>query len=239
MPDSRKYSLTDPNIRFILFLLTLTTLVLVGRQLDVDVEHYRQVLSRYPLALSGLIYVVLYVFFTMLIVWGPKDIFRISGALLFGPLVSTVFVYIAEMINLVLLFNLSRRLGRGFVAEKMKVKEEKAEELKKDLGWFNVFVLRINPLIPYRFLDLGYGLTRISFRKYFTVALIASPPRLFWLQVILAAVGTAALKDLDSVMQYYFDHPTVFLLSILYILLVIILSLVAVVLNVMKKRKLQ
>lgn len=237
MPNSSKYSLSNQNVRFILFVLILIIMALIGRQVDVDVEYYREILNRYPLALSGLIYIVLYVFFTMLIVWGPKDVFRISGALLFGPVVSTVLVYIAEMVNLVLLFNLSRRLGRGFVMEKMKVKEEKMAEIQKDLGWFNVFTLRLNPLVPYRFLDLAYGLTRISFRKYFMVALAASPPRIFWLQYILAGIGMAALKDFNVMLQYFLENPTVFFLNGLYILLVMVLSLIAVIRNFVKRKK--
>ncbi|MDP2653679.1 MAG: VTT domain-containing protein [Candidatus Omnitrophota bacterium] len=236
MADFKKV-LDSQTVRFILFILLLVGLVGVGRSLEMDVERLKVQLLQYPLWLSGIVYILFYVGLTLLIWLGPKDVFRISGALLYGPYISTVFVTIAELISLVFLFYMSRKLGRGFVEERMKVKSGDIEKTKKEVGWFNVFTLRINPLVPYRFLDLAYGLTKISFKKYFLVALFSSPPRIFWLQYILAGVGTLALKDLAAMIEYFQSKPEVFLGSCVYMLFVIVVSVIAVVRNVVLARK--
>jgi uncharacterized membrane protein YdjX (TVP38/TMEM64 family) len=223
--------------RFLFFILLLVGLIFLGRSLDVDIERMKAILWRYPLWLSGILYILLYVGFTLLIWIGPKDVFRISGAVLYGPYISTVLVSIAEMINLTILFNMSRKLGRGFIEEKMKIKHGDVNAVQKKIGWFNCFALRINPLIPYRFLDLAYGLTGIAFKKYFLVALLASPPRIFWLQFILAAVGISVLKDFKAMPLYFQEHQKIFFYSIFYLLFVFVVSMVAVGRNIARGPK--
>ncbi|MCK5083014.1 MAG: hypothetical protein KAR31_08935, partial [Candidatus Omnitrophica bacterium] len=66
------------GLKFILFLIILTVCWYLGRVFDVDVAYYQGILARYPLALSGLIFVVLYVVTTTFIWFGPKDVLRIS-----------------------------------------------------------------------------------------------------------------------------------------------------------------
>ncbi len=183
--------LLSPNLKFFLLIVLLFVCWLIGRYIPFDIEFYKQFLAQYPLALSGLIFVVAYVIMTFF-VWFSKDLFRLAAAILFGAYWSTLFVWIAEMINLVILFHISRNLGREFVEQKFKLKPV----VTADDGhyFWRVFALRIVPIIAFKFLDLGFGLTKISFRKYF-ISLIASPLRIFWVQFILAGVGDALFKD--------------------------------------------
>ena len=240
---SLKSLLQNQTVRFSLFILTIILFMVIGSALHLDVEYLKTRLHQMPLGLSGSLFIFWYVVLTLLIWWGPKDVFRVSGAIIFGPYLSTLFVWIAETISAVILFNLSRRLGRGYVEEKMKVKAKDLDETKKDMGWFNVTTIRLNPLVPFRFMDLAYGLTKISFRKYFLVVLFASVPRILWLQIILAAVGASLtnLMDVPGMLKtfsdYFFLHPLAYLWNVGYLLVVVVMSLMAVVLRMWKKNK--
>lgn len=236
-----KSLLDNQAVRFGLFVLTIIVFTLIGSALNINVEEIKTRIQQMPLGVSGVLFVFWYVVITLLIWVGPKDVFRVSGAVLFGPYWSTLFVWAAETINAVILFNLSRRLGRGYVEEKMKIKAKDLDE-PKDLGWFNVTTIRLNPLVPYRFMDLAYGLTKISFRKYLLVVLLASPPRILWLQITLAAVGasltnmTDLLGILNTFRDYFVQHRIAYLWNVGYVFVVIGMSITAVVLRMRRKR---
>ena len=55
------------------------------------------------------------------------------------------------------------------------------KEAEENVEFMKLFAFRSIPLIPFRFLDLAYGLTSIPFPKYFLVSAIASPVRIFWM----------------------------------------------------------
>ena len=234
-------NLQSQTVRFWLFILIILICISLGQFFHIDFEQYKAFLLKFPLWLSGLIFVVLYVVLTILVWVGPNDFFRITGAAIFGPYISTVFIYVAEMIQAIIFFHLSRKLGRGFVEEKFRKKEKDLEMVKSHSGYLGIFALRINPFIPYRFLDLAYGLTKVPFRKYFTVALLASAPRILWLQFILAGIGLSIIKDpkalLQTMLDYLLTNYNALLFSELYLLFVAVVSLLAVVAKVLGKRK--
>lgn len=226
----------NSTIRFIFYLAVILICTLVGRFLSFDQAHFQHWMSRIPTAVAGFIFVIFYLVLTTLVWVGPNDILRITSAVLFGPLLSTVFVYVAEMIQAGLFFHLSRKFGRGFIQERFKLKTRDLDKVKGHSGYLGIFSLRINPLIPYRFLDLAYGLSVVAFRKYFTVALVASFPRIFWLQFLLAAVGSSLLKDPGSFFKtmtdYLTTHPTAFIFCSLYLLFVLVVSIFAGIMKI-------
>jgi uncharacterized membrane protein YdjX (TVP38/TMEM64 family) len=224
------------TFKFLTLVLVLAACWLLGRFFSVEIEQYQTLLSKYPLILSGLIFVVLYVVVTFFVLFGAKDAFRVTAAVFFGSYVSTILVWLAESVNAVVLFTLSRRLGRAFVEERFKLQPQQIDQVKKDTGFLGVFALRINPLIPFRFMDLGFGLSSINFRKYLMVVLTASLPRVLWLQYILAGVGTSIFKDLPAVMEYLTANSFIVLYSMLYFLAVIILTVSAIAVRFLKKK---
>ena len=219
-------------IKFVLFLLLISALLYFGRIVKFDIERYRQILSQYPIYLSGFIYVVLYVVTTTFIWFGPKDVLRVSGAILFGGTTSAVLVWIGEMMNAVIFFQTSRVLGRDFVVQKFKLKSKDVDPIQGDVRTISVVALRLNPLIPFRFIDLGFGLSSISLKKYWTIIFFVSPLRIFWLQTILASVGEGMIKDFSYVYQYLSEHPFIIFYSMLYFLAIVIVTLAAVVVKV-------
>ncbi len=208
----------SPRFKFTLLILFLFLCWWLGRRVPLDIDAYRSWLSQFPLLISGSVFVVVYVVVTFFVFFA-NDVFRMMSAVLFGAYISTLFVWIAEMINLVMLFHLSRGLGREFVERKLPWQRKRQPDLKSDEPFWGIFVLRAAPLIPFRFLDLGFGLTGISFKRYFVVSLLATPLRVFWVQFILAGVGEMLLKDPGVLVEYLLKNRMVVNLSFIYIVL--------------------
>jgi len=224
-------------LKFILFLIIFSACWYLGRIFKVDIAFYQDFLSEFPLFLSGLIFVVLYVGTTTFIWFGPKDVLRISSAILFGAVVSTVFVWIGEMINAVVMFHLSRILGREYVQQRFRVKSQELDQMKDDSSLLGLIAWRINPLIPFRLMDLGFGLTQVSFRKYFIAIIAISFFRILWLQFILAGIGANLFNDFSAMLNYFLDNQHVVQYSTLYFLAVIVVTIAAVAMRYGKKRK--
>lgn len=208
---------------------------LLGRFIDFDIETYKSIILSFPLWVSAFIFILLYVSITTVVWLGPKDILRLLAAIVYGPFLSTLLVWAAELINVCLFFNLSRYLGRDFVVQKFKISEKDISRAQSNASVAGIVALRSNPLVPLRFLDIGYGLTGVSFKKYFLVAAVVTFPRLFWLLSILAAVGDAIFKDYNYVLAYFLEHPFILFYSGIYFIIVIALSFWAVIIKLRKK----
>lgn len=213
------------TIKFVTLVLILLFLMTIGRLFKIGPEELKAHLHRFSIIKAGLIFILLYVTVTFFI-WLSKDAFRLAAAILFGANLSSLFVWIAETLNAVILFHFSRYMGREFVEKKfLKDKSPKWEErLTRHSGFFSLLLFRMIPLIPFRFLDLFMGLTPIPFNKYILVVTLGSPLRIYWLQFILAAVGANIFKDPAVLMQYLVSNRAVFIASIVYLILAIILG---------------
>lgn len=223
--------MNNSKARHIIKILILLFLLIVcwygWRYFQLDVSQIRQKLSEYPLVLSGVIFVVLYVVLTSLIWAGPHDVFRIAGAILFGANISTLFIWIGEIFNSCVMFYLSRFLGREYVEQRMKVKADKLDQVAQDHSILGVLAWKINPFIPGRFTDLGYGLTNISFRRYVFPATLANLPRIYWQQYILADLGMNFAKDFNVTVNYFLENAFFARYTLIYFLLVLIITSLA------------
>lgn len=225
----------DKTFRFFIFVAILAVGWYLGRFFDVDVEGMQRTLLQYPIGISAVLFIGLYVWVTFFVWFVAKDVFRISSAVIFGPYISTLLVWAAETVNAAILFTISRKLGRGFVEQRFKVKREDIDKMKKDSGFWGILAIRINPLVPFRFMDIGFGLSQVSFRKYMGIVFFASVPRIFWLQYILADVGANVFKDPQAVTDYLMAHQFVVVYSMLYFLAVCIFTAIAVAVKFFNK----
>lgn len=230
----RKF-LSKPTQHFLLLVTLVVTLWLLGRALNIDLEQVRDWLSQYPLWLSGSLFILIYVGLTTVLWVGTIDFFRISGALLFGPYWSTLFVYIAEIANASILFLLSRKLGRKFVEEKFHLQSKDTKYTPDNAGFWTAFVLRINPLVPFRFMDVGFGLTKMPFRLYFYAVVWGSLLRIFWLQYVIAGMGQAVLKNPLAMAEYFRDNILALAVSVVYFLSVVVFTVGALIIKFIKK----
>jgi uncharacterized membrane protein YdjX (TVP38/TMEM64 family) len=200
---------------FVLFLLALAFLWAVSSRVSLGGFLLRP-FSGLPAAAAGLLFVVLYVVVTFFL-WFSKDILRLSAALAFGPLVSTLLVWLAEMGNCCALFFFARRMGKGYVEKSLPERFRRMYDGSRELGFGWLLLLRCAPVVPFRFLDLGAGLSPMRFRRYFLSAAVGSPLRIFWLQAVLAGAGTAALKGPAAISGYLERDPALLWFSFLYL----------------------
>jgi uncharacterized membrane protein YdjX (TVP38/TMEM64 family) len=211
----------NSKIKFVSFVIVIILLMVVGNFFHIDIERLQMSLLKFPVLASGIIFIILYVVVTFFI-WLSKDIFRITAALLFGPFISTVFVFIAELINAFILFNFSRFFGRGFVEEHLKGNFKNLDEKLAQSNFAWLFIFRTVPLLPFRFMDLACGLTKIPLRRYLIVCALGSLPRIFWLQYILAAMGRGILTKPQSIINYLMLDRTAFIFTLVYLALIIV-----------------
>lgn len=212
------------EIGFLVLVATLFLLWYLGRFFNLDTQYLQGALARFPLSLRGLTFIILYVAVTFFVFFS-KDFFWLAGALLFGALTSTLLIFISELINAFILFFLARFLGRAYVDKRMSGRYRKLDERLSGVHFFWLFLMRAVPLIPYRFLDLAAGLTRIRFRRYLAACILGTPLKTFWMQSILASIGDNIYKNPSAVVEYFLDHQALLFLSFLYILGVILVAL--------------
>lgn len=227
--------------KFSIFVLFILCATVIGWNLIFKLDYYKALLDRVSPVISGFIFILLYVGLTFFIWIGPKDVMRMVGALLYGAYGSTLFVTIAEMINAIVLFHFSRNMGRAFIVEKAKLFKKDFDQGEWDPSVLGILALRINPLFPLRFLDLGYGLTRVPFKKYYRAVLLSTPFRVFLIQYMLAAVGLDFFYQIAErgVMPLFRDpfllyeslegHYPYLLYSVAYVLAVGVISIIAMV----------
>ena len=234
---SNSSKLQNPQSRFFLFLFLIIVSFLLSIFFGKHFEGIRKFLEHLPLAVAGLFYIVMYVGITTVFWFGTIDIFRISGALLFGAYWSTLFIFIAEIFNAGILFQLSRKLGQEFVQQKFRLKEKDLRYAKEPPGFWRAFILRINPFVPYRIMDLGFGLSKISFQKYMTAVIFGSPARIFLLQFVIAALGEAFLKNPMAVLKYLQNNQTILLFYGVYLTFVLVVTITGIIISSVKKRQ--
>lgn len=232
----RKFSFDRQSIRFGLLLVYILGCWFLGRLFQFDIDLLQTKFSGVSFVWSSCGFVFLYVVSTTFVWFGPKDVLRVLGALLFGGLVSTIFVCIAELLNAFILFFLSRNFGRDFVEAKFHLHKKTLDTAQEDKGFLGWLALRVNPLIPFRLLDLGAGLSHVSFSKYFIACLIVSPVRIFWLQYIIATLGRDMLKNPTQMLNALAQNSSIIRMSAFYFLLVLVLTLVAIIQKVVLKK---
>ncbi len=206
------------EIGFIILLVLSALLFCHGRSCGLDFGMIQNRLGGVPLLLSGFLFILLYVTITFF-VWLAKDAFWLMGVVLFGAFGSSVLILAAEMVNLIILFYLSRRLGRGFLEKNLSGRYKRLDEKLGSINFAWLFVFRAAPLIPYRFLDIAAGLTGIGFGKYFTASLLGSPLKIFWIQYILYGVGSSVFEP-AVLMDYFMKNRLLLLVSALYMILI-------------------
>lgn len=216
------------KVKFLIFIATLVLFWLLGWYFHIEPDNLETFFRKIPVLYSAVIFILSYVVVTFFI-WLSKDVFRVVAAILFGAYISTIFVFIAEILNAFVLFFLSRYLGREFVEKKAGKKYAGLDKKLADTGFFWLVMFRLAPFVPFRFMDMAAGLTNIHFKKYLLAVLIGSPLRIFWLQFIFAGVGKSIFYDPKSIVsvltEYLLINKTVFLFSFIYLILVIIVAL--------------
>ena len=218
-------SVKDKKIKFSLLVILVILFFYISKFFQLDQQNIQNILGEAPGIVSCVVFIVLYVFFTFIIWLGPKDVFRIVGAVVYGAYLSTFLVWLAEMVNVVVLFSLSRKLGREYVESRLKGKMSKWDDGIGDSNFWMIFLLRLTPIVPLRFLDLGFGLTKISLRKYLIICAIGTPLRIFWQQFLLS-LGFETIIDPHKLSEYLNYHPWVMIFALAYLVLSVVMIII-------------
>ena len=121
----------------------------------------------------------------------PSNITAAAGAYLFGLWPSFLLTWGAVAAGSALVFALARALGQGFasrfVSEKLSEKYLDLIRRKRDVFLALAFLF---PFFPDDLLCILAGLTDISFRRFFLLALIARP----WGLLVACMVGSATMS---------------------------------------------
>ena len=212
------------RIKFLVLIIAIVLIWFLQRFFPVDVQAIEIFLKEIPSLYSGIVFVLLYCIVTFFI-WLSKDVFRFIAAVIFGAWFSTLLILIAEIINAFILFYFSRSLGRSFVESALKERYDKLDERLGRVNFLWLFLFRAVPLVPFRFLDLYCGLTRITFRRYLSVVILGSPLRIFWVQYVLAGMGKSLFSNPYALVEFITSNKPVFIFSLIYLVLVIVVAL--------------
>ncbi len=200
-----------------LILITIIILFIVSSMFlanffTIDKASIDNFFKGFPYILAVFLFVLLYVAANFFVFWDLKDLLKPVGAVFFGAYISTLLIYIAEIINAYIFFTLSRRLGMEFAQRYLTGRFKRFYENVGDMHVGTISLLRLLILIPYRILDLSFGLSPVPLRRYMLAVLIASLPRIFWIQFIMASIGGLSIEK----MMLYFQQNMIFTLFIFF-----------------------
>lgn len=197
----------------------------MGYFLTIEGSSYEDFFKTFPLLISAVIFIFSYIFVTFFS-WAAKDIFKLIGAYVFGAYVSTLLIWLGEMGNSFVFFHFSRYYGREFIQARFQKKNWALNRCMPQAGFLGLFIARVLPIVPFRVLDLAAGLTSMRFLKYFVIVAVASPVRIFWVQFILAGVGTTFLREPQELVNFLNQNPLAFSFSLFYFAISIIIIFV-------------
>lgn len=204
--------------RFFFLILIIISGWALGQFLRIETQTIHSFFEGIPLVYSAVLFVLLYVVLTFFI-WFTKDILMIAGAVFYGPYISTVFVWIAETLNSIILFVLARRLGHEFVRNKINEKWHGLWERMSGVGFWDMLALRAIILVPFRFLDLIFGLTKKPLSRYLAAVIPGSLPRVFMRQYGIYIFFILAAQNIGSLIVYIQERQYISIFAFFYLIL--------------------
>ena len=173
VPPKRRRPLW-PFIGFGVFVLGM---VILGR--FVDLNRHIQIAQAWTGALGGLApaaYVVVYVVATLL--GAPGTPFTLLCPFLFGVVPAIAIMIVASILSAVFGFLIARYFARDAFVERLGGTEtyRRLAALVEQHDWLVIPILRILPIAPFTMVNYGFGLTGITFWRYFLWSAVAMIP---------------------------------------------------------------
>lgn len=112
----------------------------------------------------------------------PGMILTVVNAWIFGWLAGAAYTWVGALLGALADFALSRYLGRPFVEKVISIKQlQNYSTFFQQYGLWAVFASRMIPVIPFKVVSYGAGLTKISWQNYIlATALGQTPPILLY-----------------------------------------------------------
>jgi uncharacterized membrane protein YdjX (TVP38/TMEM64 family) len=173
VPTKRRRPLW-PFIGFGVFVLGM---IILGR--FVDLNRHIQIAQAWTGALGALApaaYVVVYVVATLL--GAPGTPFTLLCPFLFGVVPAIAIMIVASILSAVFGFLIARYFARDAFVERLGGTEtyRRLAALVEQHDWLVIPILRILPIAPFTMVNYGFGLTGITFWRYFFWSSVAMIP---------------------------------------------------------------
>jgi len=128
--------------------------------------------------LAPIIFIVVYVIGAIFI---PSTPFKLIAGILFGFAAGVLYIIIGGLISSLIVFKISRFLGKDWVETVIKKKHlkyiEKYDERLAKNGILDLIILRIVPVMPFNVLNAIMGITKIKIENFIiggTIGLLPS-----------------------------------------------------------------
>lgn len=138
---------------------------------------------------APLAYLALHVVLTLVPV--PKNLFAGIAGALFGLGAGTVLSWVGSVLAAAVGFAVARRLGREAVASLTGPRIDRAEDILEAQGLAAVVLARLTPFLPFTVVNLGAGVSPVSWRDYLVGTALGVVPG----TVAYVALGASAGKD--------------------------------------------
>jgi len=145
---------------------------------------------------APLIYVALYIVGTVLVL--PSTALNLTGGVVFGPWLGTVWTSIGAIIAAIATFAFARTVGREAIAKRLAGRWQAMDAEVRRGGVFYMFAIRLVPIMPYGLVNFAAGLTSISFKDYVLGTTLGTVPSVLPF-VLLGNSGLKALRTGDVV----------------------------------------
>jgi len=144
-----------------------------------------------------ILFIAAYIVATVLLL--PASILTVGAGFVFGVFLGAVTVSIASTTGAALAYLIARYVARDQIEQKLGSNQrfKQVDRAIGELGPKLVFLLRLNPLIPFNLSNYLYGLTAVKFWPYVLASWIGMLPGTL-LYVYLGAAGKAGLSGAAS-----------------------------------------
>jgi len=169
------------KVKFIIAIIVIILIVInmFGIKSFFSPSHLRDQVLAFG-TIAPLIFITIYSIATIFFL--PGTPLTISGGLIFGKWLGTLYTVIGATIGATIAFLVARYLGESFVEDILKGKHKKIYEYDKKLeknGFLIVLFLRLVPIFPFNGLNFALGLTKVRTRDYILGTLIGIIPGSF------------------------------------------------------------
>lgn len=143
---------------------------------SINLETIRQHLKNFGIW-TPLIFII---FYTLSIIFIPSTPLMIIAGILFGFKYGFIYTVIGGFTSSVIVFNLSRKLGKEWVESILEHKylkyiNEYNKRLERGAVW-DLIILRITPIMPLNALNILMGVSRIKTEEYIIGTIIGLVP---------------------------------------------------------------
>ena len=192
-----------------IFILTAIIVLIAGSKANIKIENVQDTIKSLGI-LAPVLFIAVYAVSPMFFV--PIIPLSITGGILFGPILGTVYSVIGATIGGCLAFLAGRYLMKDFIDKKLSFKNTFMKQRSESDGWRFVIIARITPIFPFGAQNYLFGVTNISLRTFFWASFIGLLPGTF-AYVYLGYAGINILEGDNK--SFYFIIAAFVVLAII------------------------